>query len=163
MDFSTETMTVLRRGGDPRPKTAPTGADAARVKVIPHGCVVALRVQPVAHGLHAVIPESRCMHCRLLAKRGHKYRLSVAMATHYHRVTGDTLHTRTGSTAKPGHALARPGHGLVSAYSSVKVRQHAHVTCSLAQALITSPQRHTGGHDSTRQERHIDSTEAPPP
>ena len=106
MDFSTETMTILRRGGDPRPKTAPTGADAARVKVIPHGCVVARRVQPVAHGLHAVIPESRCLHCRLLAKRGHKYRLSVAMATHYHRVTGDTLHTRTAPTAKPSHARA---------------------------------------------------------
>ena len=28
-------------------------------------------------------------------------------------------------------ALARPGHGLVSAHSSVKVRQHAHVTCGL--------------------------------
>jgi len=35
------------------------------------------------------------------------------MATHYQRVTGDTLHARTGSTAKPGHALARPGHCLV--------------------------------------------------
>ena len=46
---------------------------------------------------------------------------------------------------------------------SVKVRQHAHVTCSLAQALITRPQRHTGGYDSTRHKRHVDSTEAPPP
>ena len=41
--------------------------------------------------------------------------------------TGDN----TAPTAKPGHALARPGHGLVSAHSSVKVRQHAHVTCGL--------------------------------
>ncbi|WP_190870460.1 hypothetical protein [Dermabacter vaginalis] len=32
MDFSTETMTILRRGGDPWPKTAPTGADAACVQ-----------------------------------------------------------------------------------------------------------------------------------
>ena len=46
---------------------------------------------------------------------------------------------------------------------SVKVRQHAHVTRSLAQALITSPQRHTGGYESTRQKCHIDSAEAPPP
>ena len=60
-------------------------------------------------------------------------------------------------------ALARPGHGHVSAYSSVKVRQHTHVTCGLAQALVTRPQRHTGGHDNARQERHIDSAEAPPP
>ena len=29
------------------------------------------------------------------------------------------------------HALARPGHGLVSAHSSVKVRQHAYVTRGL--------------------------------
>ena len=32
MDFSTETMTILRRGGDPWSKTAPTGADAACVQ-----------------------------------------------------------------------------------------------------------------------------------
>ena len=60
-------------------------------------------------------------------------------------------------------ALARPGHGLVSAYSSVKVRQHTHVTCGLTQALVTRPQQHAGGHDDTRQERRVDSTEAPPP
>ena len=29
MDFSTDIMTILRRGGDPRSKMAPTGADAA--------------------------------------------------------------------------------------------------------------------------------------
>ena len=29
------------------------------------------------------------------------------------------------------HAHARPGHGLVSAHSSVKLRQHAHVTRGL--------------------------------
>lgn len=35
-------------------------------------------------------------------------------------------------SGKNGRAtLARPGHGLVSAHSSVKVRQHAHVTCGL--------------------------------
>ena len=67
-------------------------------------------------------------------------------------------------TAKPGHALARPGHCLEEdAAPSVKVRQYAHVTRSLAQALITRPQRYTGGHDNTRQKCHIDSTEAPPP
>lgn len=60
-------------------------------------------------------------------------------------------------------ALARPGHGLVSAHSSVKVRQHAHVTCGLTQALIARPQRHTGGHDYARQERRVDSAEAPAP
>ena len=32
MDFSTETMTIIRRGGDRWPKTAPTGADAACVQ-----------------------------------------------------------------------------------------------------------------------------------
>ena len=67
------------------------------------------------------------------------------------QVTDDTIHTRTRPTAKPGHALARPGHYLEEdADSSVKVRQYAHVTRSLAQALITRPQRHTGGYDSTR-------------
>ena len=63
---------------------------AARVKVVPLGCAVARRVQPIAHGLHAVIPESRCLHCCLLAKRGHKYRLSAVTVTHYHRVMGGT-------------------------------------------------------------------------
>ena len=67
------------------------------------------------------------------------------------QVIDDTIHARTHPTAKPGHALARPGHCLErDANPSVKVRQHAHVTCSLAQALITRPQRHTGGYDSTR-------------
>ena len=66
--------------------------------------------------------------------------------------------------AKPGHTLARPGHYLEEdAAPSVKVRQHAHITCSLTQALITRPQSHTGGYDSTRQKCRIDSTEAPPP
>ena len=32
MDFSTDIMTILRRGGDPWPKMAPTGADAACVQ-----------------------------------------------------------------------------------------------------------------------------------
>lgn len=61
-------------------------------------------------------------------------------------------------------ALARPGHCLEEdAEPSVKVRQHAHVTRGLPQALITRPQRHTGGYESTRQKCHIDSAEAPPP
>ena len=86
------------------------------------------------------------------------------MATHYHRMTGDTLHARTGSTAKPGHTLARPGYCLEEdANPSVKARQHAHIACSLAQALITRPQRHTGGYDDARQERRIDSTESSTP
>ena len=80
------------------------------------------------------------------------------------RVIGDTIRTHTHPTAKPGHALARPGHRLEEdTDSSVKVRQHAHVACSLSQALITSPQRHTGGYESTRQERRVDSTEPPAP
>lgn len=29
------------------------------------------------------------------------------------QVIDDTIHTRTRPTAKPGHALVRPGHGLV--------------------------------------------------
>ena len=69
------------------------------------------------------------------------------------QVIGDTIHTHTHThtTAKPGHALARPGHCLEEdAAPSVKVRQHAHITRSLPQALITSPQRHTGRYDSTR-------------
>ena len=73
------------------------------------------------------------------------------MATPYHQVIDDTIHTRTHPTAKPGHALARPGHYLEEdAAPSVKVRQHAHIMRSLPQALITSPQRHTGRYDSTR-------------
>ena len=72
------------------PLQPPLEPSMARVKVVPHGCAVARRVAPVAHGLHAVIPESRCLHCRLLAKRGHKYRLSAVTVTHYHRVMGDT-------------------------------------------------------------------------
>ena len=80
------------------------------------------------------------------------------------QVIDDTIHACTHPTAKPGHTLAHPGHRLVEdADPSVKVRPHAHVTRSLPQALITSPQRHTGGYDSTRHKRHIDSTEAPPP
>ena len=80
------------------------------------------------------------------------------------RVIDDTIHTRTHPTAKPGHALARPGHCLEEdAEPSVKVRQYAHVARCLPQALITRPQRHTGGHDDTRQKCHIDSAEAPPP
>ena len=59
--------------------------------------------------------------------------------------------------------LARPGHRLVNAHSSVKLRQHAHVTCGLTQALIACPQRHAGGHDDARQERRVDSTEPPAP
>ena len=60
--------------------------------------------------------------------------------------------------------LARPGYCLEEdAEPSVKVRQHAHVTRSLAQALIARPQRHTGGHDDARQERRVDRTETPPP
>ena len=67
------------------------------------------------------------------------------------QVIDDTIHTRTHPTAKPGHALERPGHYLEEdAAPSVKVRQHAHVTRSLPQALITRPQSHTGRYDSTR-------------
>jgi len=67
------------------------------------------------------------------------------------QVICDTIHTHTHPTSKPGHTLARPGHCFKEdAESSVKVRQHAHITRSLPQALITSPQRHTGGYDSTR-------------
>ena len=80
------------------------------------------------------------------------------------QVIGDTIRTHTRQIAKPGHTLARPGRCLVqSSPTSLKVCQHAHVTCSLAQALITRPQRHTGGYDSTRQKCHIDCPEAPPP
>ncbi len=80
------------------------------------------------------------------------------------QVHGDTVHTHTPPTARPGHALARPNHCLEEdAEPSVKVRQHAHVTRSLPQALITRPQHHTRGYDSTRHKRHVDSTEAPPP
>ena len=65
---------------------------------------------------------------------------------------------------RPGHALARPGYcHQEDTEPSVKVRQHAHVTRSLPQALITRPQHHTGGYDGTRHKRHVDSTEAPPP
>ena len=67
------------------------------------------------------------------------------------QVIDDTIHARTGSTAKPGHTLGHPGLCLEEdADPSVKVRQHAHVTPSMAQALITRPQRHTGGYESTR-------------
>ena len=78
---------------------------AARVKVVPLGCAVSRRVQPIAHGLHAVIPESRCLHCCLLAKRGHKYRLSAVTVTHYHRVMGDTP-LRDLTEQRAGHARA---------------------------------------------------------
>ena len=65
---------------------------------------------------------------------------------------------------RSGHALPHPGLYLEEdAESSVKVRQHVHVTRSLPQALITSPQCHTGGYESTRQKCHINSAEAPPP
>lgn len=68
------------------------------------------------------------------------------------QVTDDMIHPRTRPTAKPGHTRARPGHRLEEdAAPSVKVRQHAHVTRSLAQALVTRPQRYTGTHDNTRQ------------
>ena len=80
------------------------------------------------------------------------------------QVIDDTIHAPSRPTAKPGHALARPGHCFEEDTDpSVKVRQHAHVTRSMAQALIARPQHHTGGYESTRQKCHIDSTEAPPP
>ena len=67
------------------------------------------------------------------------------------QVIDDMIRTRTHPTVKPGHALARPGYRLEEdAAPSVKIRQHAHITRSLPQALITSPQRHTGRYDSTR-------------
>ena len=61
-----------------------------------------------------------------------------------HNSTRVELLPHAGPLARPGHRLER------DANPSVKVRQHAHVTCSLAQALIARPQRHTGGYDSTR-------------
>ena len=68
------------------------------------------------------------------------------------QVIDDTIHALTRPTAKPGHALARPDQCLEEDMDlSVKLRQHTHVTCSLPQVLITSPQRHTGAYDSTRQ------------
>ena len=72
-----------------------------------------------------------------------------------------SLTANSAPTATPGHAPARPG--LVRMRTSVKLRQHAHVTCGLTQALIARPQRHAGGHDDARQECRIDSTEPPAP
>ena len=40
------------------------------------------------------------------------------------QVIGDTIHTRTHTTAKPGHALARPGHCLVEEKSDVEAELH---------------------------------------
>ena len=93
------------------------------------------------------------------------YRDAIIFVKQAHvRVSTRHLTPDHNTTAKPGHALARPGHCLEEdAAPSLKVRQHAHVTCSLAQAFITRPQRHTRGHESTRQKCHIDSTETPPP
>ena len=84
------------------------------------------------------------------------------MATHYHRGLA-TCFTLALARQQSRATLARPSHGLVSAHSSVKVRQHAHVTRGLTKALIARPQRHAGGYDDARQECHIDNTEAPPP
>ena len=46
------------------------------------------------------------------------------MATPYHQVIDDTIHTRTHPTAKPGHILARPGHGLVTTDTPVTSYHH---------------------------------------
>ena len=118
--------------------------DAARVKVVPHGCAVARHVAPVAHGLHAVIPESRCLHCRLLAKRGHRHWPSVVTVTHYHRVMGNTpFRDLAEQRAEPRPRATRPRPRQCALLSQAPPTHPRHVRPD-AGAYHVSTARHRG-------------------
>ena len=111
--------------------------DSALVELLPHVRSLARRVQPVAHGLNAVIPESCSLHCYLLENHSHEYWLFVVMATPYH--SGDRRHDShshsTDSKDGPRSRATRPL-PRQSSPASHEVRQHTHVARCLTQALI---------------------------
>ena len=114
--------------------------DSALVELLPHVCSLARRVQPVAHGLNAVIPESCSLHCYLLENHSHEYWLFVVMATPYH--SGDRRHDShshsTDSKDGPRSRATRPL-PRQSSPASHEVRQHTHVARCLTQTLIARP------------------------